>query len=127
VASSVEMMKQTPRMEIDDAWPEAGGEGSGHLLVCCVSERPRKAEPKFRLLVTAKGAGPDGFLTVHNLPRAGAAVVDGCEGDPYISTEKTGAGVKTLAKLFAPPKRSDLIGRPSERRVETDKQGFNLS
>ncbi|KAK4124052.1 hypothetical protein N657DRAFT_619423 [Parathielavia appendiculata] len=50
----------------DDAWPEVDGEGSGHLLVCCGSERPRKTETKFQLLVTAKGAGPDGFLTVHD-------------------------------------------------------------
>lgn len=55
-----------PENEDDDAWPEVDGEGSGHLLVCCGSERPRKTETKFQFVVTAKGAGPDGFLTVHD-------------------------------------------------------------
>lgn len=50
----------------NDGWPEVNGEGSGHLLVCCGSERPRKTETKFQLLVTTKGKGPDRFLTVHD-------------------------------------------------------------
>ena len=55
-----------PKNEDDDGWPEVDEEGNGHLLVCCGSEKPRKTETKFQLLVTAKGAGPDGFLTVHD-------------------------------------------------------------
>lgn len=50
----------------NDGWLEVDGEVSGHLLVCCGTERPRKTDTKFQLLVTAKGAGPDGFLTVHD-------------------------------------------------------------
>jgi hypothetical protein len=48
-----------------DAWDEADEElGSGHLLECCGSERPRRSYGRYELLVTARGAG--GFLTVHD-------------------------------------------------------------
>lgn len=69
--------------EDEDPWPEVDGEGSGHLLMCCGSERPRKTETKFQLIVTATGAGARWVPDSARLPGAGASVVDGSEGgDP---------------------------------------------
>lgn len=50
----------------DDRWDEVDGEGTGHLLMCCGVERPRKTESdsRFQFVVEAKGEG--GFLTVHD-------------------------------------------------------------
>ncbi|KAM7190890.1 hypothetical protein V8F33_009201 [Rhypophila sp. PSN 637] len=55
----------------DDDWPESNGPGSGHLISCCGSKRPRKTLERGRLLVTVeartggKNTGP-GFLTTHD-------------------------------------------------------------
>lgn len=48
----------------DEGFEEVDGEGTGHLLMCCGVERPRKTSSRFNFVVEAKGEG--GFLTVHD-------------------------------------------------------------